>query len=364
MTGYLTAFIVWLTMWTRDEVVFRHADYSLTDEQRALRETFATMLTKECPTDRVRAAEPFGFDDQLWEQLTGLGAASLGVPAEHGGDGGGLVELALVAEQLGRALTPVPFVEVAVAARLLARCGPGADAWLRAAMAGERVVTIALQRRGDAQLVAAGAVADAVIGMVGDDLVLATSEARPAPVRNHASAPLAAWDMAGTATSRQLLLDGSAAVEAFQQARREWKLLMAAALIGLADGALELAADFARERRAFGVPIASFQAVAHPLADCAIAIAGGRRLVWKAAWLADHEPRATRELIPMAFLHASRTAVRATTVGVHTQGGVGFTLESPMQLFFRRAKGWANVAGDPAGERRLIADALYGPASV
>lgn len=342
--------------------VFRRADYSLNDEQRALRDTFGSLLNKECPPDRVRAAEQTGFDGDLWHQLVELGAVALGVSAERGGDGAGLVELALASEQLGRTLAPVPLVEASVAARLLARAGSAAADWLRAVLDDDRLLTIALQPAlpGTAQLVPAGAIADAVIALVGNRLVVATADDRPAHVANHASAPLADFDPAGARL--ETLLDGKEAIAAYEQALREWKLLTAAALVGVADGALELAADFARDRVAFGVPIASFQGVAHPLAECSIAVVGGRRLVWKAAWFADHEPGAEQHLVPMAFLNASRAAVKATTVGVHTQGGLGFTLESPMQLFFRRAKGWANVAGDPARERRLIADARYGPA--
>jgi len=143
---------------------------------------------------------------------------------------------------------------------------------------------------------------------------------------------------------------------------REWKLLMAAAQVGIAAAALPIAVDFASNRMAFGQPIATYQAIAHPLADCYIGVLGARRLVWQAAWFADHEPSTQRQLIPMAFANACRVAMRTATTGVHTQGGLGFTIESDMQLYFRRAKGWANVGGDPAGELQAIATELYGPA--
>ena len=104
--------------------VLRHGDFTLGDEQRALREAFASFLVRECPSERVRAAEPLGFDEKLWRQFVEMRAVAMGVPAGDGGDGAGLVELALVAEEVGRSLAPVPFVETAVAARLLSRCGP------------------------------------------------------------------------------------------------------------------------------------------------------------------------------------------------------------------------------------------------
>jgi alkylation response protein AidB-like acyl-CoA dehydrogenase len=84
--------------------------------------------------------------------------------------------------------------------------------------------------------------------------------------------------------------------------------------------------------------------------------------VWKAAWLADHEPEHAPVEMEMAYLHAGRAAQQATAVGIHTQGGFGFTLESDMQLYFRRAKSGALIAGDPRARLAAIADHLYGPA--
>jgi alkylation response protein AidB-like acyl-CoA dehydrogenase len=112
------------------------------------------------------------------------------------------------------------------------------------------------------------------------------------------------------------------------------------------------------------VSIASFQAVSHPLVDVAMAVTGTRRLVWKAAWFADNEPGQAHGLIPMAYLTAVETGTKAPTVGVHVQGGLGFTVESDMHLFFRRAKGWTLVAGDPAHELVAIAAGRYGPATL
>jgi hypothetical protein len=209
--------------------------------------------------------------------------------------------------------------------------------------------------------VPAGAVARAIIGLTGDELLVASTDHPPPPPSNHGSSPLGWWDITDDGLSVRRLLRGHAAIEAFDQAVREWKLLMAAAQVGIAESALALAVQFACSRIAFGAPIGTFQGVSHPLVDCHTAIVGARRLVWKAAWFAEHEPQSERQLIPMAFLYACRTAVKAASVGVHTQGGLGVTLDSDMQLFFRRAKGWANIAGDPTTELKLVADALYGP---
>jgi alkylation response protein AidB-like acyl-CoA dehydrogenase len=109
------------------------------------------------------------------------------------------------------------------------------------------------------------------------------------------------------------------------------------------------------------VPIGSFQAVAHPLADAFIATEGARQLVHKAAWFLDHEPDGARQLVPMAALAASEAATSATSTSLHVQGGLGFTLESDTHLYFRRAKLLQVMAGDPETLLSSIAVARYGP---
>jgi alkylation response protein AidB-like acyl-CoA dehydrogenase len=341
----------------------RYADYSLTEEQQALAEVFGSFFERESPVERVRAAEPLGFDRELWQHLSELRAVAMGVPEAQGGDGAGLAELVLVTEALGRHVAPVPLVEAAAAARLLVRAG-GADELLFGVTGGEQLPTLALHPGvpGRPQFVPAAAVADVVVGLVGDELVVTRPSGPPRAPANQGSAPVAWWDPGAPGTDTTVLSRGAEAAAAFAEAVREWQVLMAGALIGLADGALRIGVEHARSREAFGALIGSFQAVAHPLVDVAMAVETGRRLLYKAAWTADHDPAIRRQLVPMAYLHATETAMRAGTVGVHVLGGVGFTLEGDEQLYFRRAKGWTLVAGDPQGELARIADVLYGPA--
>ncbi len=350
---------------TTSPVVLRKHDFSLTREQEELRDAFASFFTRECPTTRVRDAEPLGHDAKLWAQIVDLGAVSMGLPATRGGSDAGLVDLTLVTEQCGRRAAPLPLVEAIAAARALARAGDPASDQLSEVVAGDQVAVLALHpaRTGARQLVPGGAVADAVVGLVDDDLVVVANDAPHANPANLGSAPLAWWDLSAPDSRRTVLARGAAARSQFATARAEWQLLMAAAQVGLAQSALDLAVDYAKERVAFGVPIGTFQAIAHPLADVATAIVGARRLVWKAAWFVDHEPAAAPALVAMAYLYAARSANQAASIGIHTQGGLGFTLESDMQLYFRRAKGWVLPAGDPQVELSTIADLLYGRAA-
>jgi alkylation response protein AidB-like acyl-CoA dehydrogenase len=342
------------------EVPPRQANYVLSEEQEALREAFASFFGRESPSDVVRAAEPSGFDQRLWARLAEMRAVAMGLPEEAEGDGAGLVDLSLVAEEVGRRVAPVPWVEAIVAARLLARGTTVPPVWLTGAASGSRILTLALHPGSGVQLVPAAAAADGVIGLVGDELVLTCSGSRPETVPNQGYAPIGWWDL-GAVGERIVIGSGPDAAAAFDLAKREWKLLMAAALVGMARAALDIGVEHARSRVAFGAPIGTFQGISHPLADVAGAVDTARRLVHKAAWFADHEPDANRQLVPMAYLYAEESAMRAAVVGVHVLGGVGFTVEFDQQLYFRRVKGWTLVAGDPKATLAEIADEYFGP---
>jgi alkylation response protein AidB-like acyl-CoA dehydrogenase len=365
-----------------DEFELRYADYSLSSDSEAVRDAFRDFFTKECPSDRVRAAEPLGYDERLWQQLTEMGGASMGLPEQAGGDGAGLVDLLLVAEEAGAALAPVPFAEHVAASRALAGA-PGAPASLLAAAAsGERVLALAMQpvpgagapadgvavggaAAGGAparQLVPGGAVARDVIALTGDTLVVVHADEPPPLAPNQGSTPLAWWDL--SQGRRTELAEGPTARALYARARAEWKLLTAAALVGLTERALGIAVEFAKTRETMGVPIGALQGVAFPLADVAIGISGARNLIWRAGWMSENEPDEARRLVPAAFGYAAAVATHGATTSAHMQGGLGFTIEADASLYFLRAKGWSLLAGDPAEDVIAVADALAEAAGV
>jgi alkylation response protein AidB-like acyl-CoA dehydrogenase len=341
--------------------VLRRNDFSLSAEQLALRDAFDSFFDSRCSTERVRKAEPLGFDAALWQELSGLGLVAMAVPASCGGDGGGLVEMAIAAESAGRRAAPVPVVETVVAARLVAGIdGPAADEALDRILGGQPAAVAlasADQVIHGARLVPGGAAATTALALLGDALVISTPDESPELIPNLAGAPLAFWDFTGSA----IVARGDKAETLFTRAEQEWQVLTAATLVGLGQAAQALAVPYAKDRTAFGVPIGSFQAVAHALADVAIGIEAARRLTHKAAWYAEYEPHNVGALASMAFIQAAVSAERAGEVGIHTLGGTGYTLESDMQLFYRRAKGWALAGGGRSEHYRRIADALYGP---
>lgn len=338
-------------------IALRRNDHSLSADQESLRKAFAEFFTNECPTSRVRAAEPGGYDAALWRQLTALGAVSMALPESAGGDGATLVDVALVAEEYGRTVAPVPLIEAVVAARLLARC-EGAAEWVAAAADGSGLPALALHPVAGRQLVPAGALAGAVVALDRDELILVTSAQPAARVPNQGNAPLAWWQPSGG--TRVVLAEGARARALHAGAVAEWKALTAAALVGLADEVKRLGAEFTRTRQTMGVAIGALQGISHPLADVEVLVSGARNLARKAAWFTENEPAARPELVPMAFAYAARAATRAAAVGLHVQGGFGFTVESDVTLYFRRAKGWSVLAGDPGAELLVIGDLLAG----
>jgi alkylation response protein AidB-like acyl-CoA dehydrogenase len=338
----------------------------VTGEQQALRDWMRDFFEKESPPAVVRAAEPLGFDGSLWRKVAGLGLAAIAVPEDHGGGGSGFVELAIAAELLGQFLAPVPLIEAATASSLLASCageggwggGPGVLARL---VAGELLATLALQPSagGVARLVPAGAVADLVVVLRGDELLLVEQPGKPAAaVPNLGAMPLADCPIPADAV---VLARGPQAVAAHRLAVQHWQLLTAAALAGLASRALDIGVGYVLQRRAFGVLIGSFQTVQHRLADNATAVDGARLLVYEAAWAHDAGRPGAASLATMSLLFAAETAFKTASESLHFHGGYGYTLEYDIQLYFRRAKAWPLVAGDPRAAYAGLARHLHGP---
>ncbi|HEY4375584.1 MAG TPA: acyl-CoA dehydrogenase family protein [Acidimicrobiales bacterium] len=332
-------------------------DLRPSDEQDQLTGAFAALYAKESSPERVRAAEPLGFDRPLWEKLGEMGVVAMAVDEEHGGWGASLLDLELVAEQQGRSLAAAPVTEAQVAARLLARLGgPGTDA-LAAAVEGKRLVSLALRpARGDrAEMVPAGAVADDLLVMVGDELRLVSPVGDRVTPENVGSLPLADLDVAGS----PVLASGPDALAAYDAAIDEWLALTAGALVGIAQRSLEIGVEYVKEREAFGQKIGGFQAISHRLADSAAATDGALLLAREAAWAAAEEPTRFAELAAMAFAFAAETARDASYRSLHFHGGYGFMLEYDIQLYYRRARAWAQVGMDPRRAYRRVADRRY-----
>lgn len=341
---------------------------SLSEDSLLVREMFQRLFSAESTVERVRAAEPLGYDAQLWRQLVEIDAPFLRVREAAGGSGMGLFDALLMMEQAGRRLASVPLAESVAALRLLGELGSeAAQAWIDRVRDGQTIVALALRQTapGEAQLVPGAAVAAGIVSFDGSELVIEVP-----------GAPLAAPHMLGGCAqgvyiagggARHVLASGPTAAAAWSAAVEEWKLLTASALVGLSQEALSMAAEYATQREAFGQPIGAYQGIGHPLADDVIDADAGRLLLWRTLRaLADGSADAGAR-VSQAFWWASRTATNAVAHALHTFGGYGLTEEYAIQFYHRRAKSWGLALGDPADEltraarRQLLGESAYLP---
>jgi alkylation response protein AidB-like acyl-CoA dehydrogenase len=336
-----------------DRHELRRLDYSLTEDHEAVQEAYKQFFNSHCSIETVRAAEESGLDKSLWERLCAMGATTMALPESVGGDGATLVDLTLVAEEIGRTLAPVPWIDHVCAARLLARL----DALDPDIVSGKQIVALDPQHDSvsGVRLIPVGSIADHIVVRDGDDVVRLTFDTRPVKVDNIGRLPMA-WVDPGTADTRIVMASGSKALAEYQRALDEWRLLTGSALVGLVEETMNIAAEFAKTRYTLGVPISTLQAISHPLANIAITVQGGRNLARRAAWFLDNEPEERRELAPSAFVFMAEEAAKAATMAVHIQGGLGVSAEAAATAYLVRARGWALAGGDPGASAKYIAE--------
>lgn len=287
-----------------DRFELRRLDYSLSEDHEALQAAYRDFFRSYCPIETVRAAEPSGFDKNLWERLCAMGATTMALPESVGGDGATLVDLTLVAEEIGRSLAPVPWIDHVCAARLLVRLetvDPDIVNGTQLAALDPQVDSTAGPR-----LIPTGSIADQVILRDGQDIVRLTFATRPAKVDNIGRLPIA-WVDPAAADTRTVLATGADALAKYRRALDEWRLLTAAALTGLVEETMNIAAEFAKSRYTLGVPISTLQAISHPLANMAITVQGD----------------ATSLAAPRGFGQRTRRATRVGAVGVRVHGRGG-----------------------------------------
>lgn len=367
-------------------------DLDFTEEQELLRETVRGVCAQYAPVDAVRALEddPIGYSAELWKQLADLDLIGLTLPEAYGGSGQSLVEAAIVYEELGAALVPSPhFVSALMAGGLIARAGAEdqKQEWLPAIASGETVVSVAWlepdhgfgpagvtaladptdggwEVSGTKWHVPFAAAADAfvVLAAHGDDEVAMFLVARDAD-----GVGLEQQLTIASETQYGVTLDKAAAERIGTASWADWDAVMhdgivalAAQAIGGARAALDITVEYALNRYQFGKPLAAFQSISHYLADADTAIEGGRVLAYEAAW-AQSVGRPITRLAPMAKSFACRTFRETTATCVQVWGGMGFTLEADIQLYFRRAKALQLNWWDERYLDGLVADDVLGP---
>ncbi|HEX7856337.1 MAG TPA: acyl-CoA dehydrogenase [Sphingobium sp.] len=333
---------------------------TLPEDSLLVQDMFEKFFAGQSTSERIRAAEPVGFDGKLWRDLVAIDAPFMRLPAEAGGVEMSLFDTCLMMEQAGRRLAAVPLAEAVVALRILGQSGNAAAwQWIEKVRDGETVVTLALQQaeQDNMLLVPGGAVAGAIILFDGDELAI---EEPAVPINTP-------FTLGGSAIGafvpgsgkRTVIAKGPDAADLWRAGIEEWKLLTAAALIGLSREALAMAAAYASEREAFGQLIGTFQGISHPLANDVIDADGGALLIWWTLRAISENRKDAGALIPLTFWWASRTATQCVAHSLHTFGGYGLSNEYDIQLYHRRAKSWAIALGDPAEQLVLAGRRLY-----
>jgi alkylation response protein AidB-like acyl-CoA dehydrogenase len=317
--------------------------FAFTDDQLAFRDAVRELLAKECPPSVVRAAweNDDGRSGATWRALADMGVLGALAPESAGGLGLTVVDLVLIVEEAGYAALPEPLVEHALVAV------PVLDDPARAA-AGDITLTAAL---GDPYVLYAES-SDAIV-VDDDDLLFLVDRADAmlvpsASVDGSRRLAWVEWDPAAPVG------DESARHAAFDRGA----LGTAALLVGLARRMLDLTVEYATERRQFGVPIGSFQAVKHHLADARIAIEFARPLVYRAAWsLTQGDPDAPTH-VSMAKALASDAATLTARQALQCHGAIGYSFEYDLHLFMKRAWALAATWGDAAWHRARVGRAI------
>ena len=298
-------------------------DFDLTEDQREIKNVARELLTARSPFARVReAAEAAAYDDALWREIVELGWPGIAVAEEHGGQGLGAVELAVLLEELGYACAATPFLATAVAAAVIQAGGTDEQRrrWLPGLVSGEVRAGV-----GSAELVVDGHGADVVVLLDDDDgaRLLTAADAEPLetidPTRRFATVRGEGEPLSSDAGDRV-------------------RTAIAAEVVGVCQRALEMTLDYVKERKQFGVPVGSFQAVSHRCAQMLLHTESARSTAYYAAWAADAEPQRLGEAAALAAAAAATGAREVAASAIQAHGGIGFTWEADVHWLYKRGE--------------------------
>jgi alkylation response protein AidB-like acyl-CoA dehydrogenase len=348
--------------------------FELTDDQRAIQQTAREFLASRYPAEEIRRLaleDERGFTDEQWAAIAELGWPALVVAEDDGGLGLGVVELAVLQEQLGYALAPTPLLST-VAAALAISAGGSAEQraeWLPALAEGERRGTVApvysgLEFDGGAvsgtlEAVPDAAGADVLVVPAGHEQV-AVVELRGEGVGVEPAEGLDPTRRLSTVTldhAPSTALDGGER-GALARARDVIAVAVAAESVGVAQRAMEIAVEHARERKQFGRPIGVFQAVSHPCAQMLLEVEGARSAVLFAAWALDSSPEEAALGAAMAKAYASDAGWRVPAAALQVLGGIGFTWEHDLHFWLKRGRANAAMGGDARSHRARVAELI------
>ena len=376
-------------------------DFGFSQEQEMLRATARKFFENECTSTFVRARmeEPAGVTDEFWTKLAEQGWLGLIYPEEYGGAGLGFVDLVVLMEEMGRVVMPGPFLATTILGGLaILESGSAAQKkeWLSRIATGEAKATLAwtepnvrwdaagvttTARAADGGFVLSGTKLFVPDAHLADVLVVAARTSEGPRPEEGVSLFLVPKETAGLAVkllptmdqTRKLcevsLRDVRVPAAALLGARNAgWPVLarvaeratvaLCAEMCGGAQRVLEMTTEYAKIRVAFGKPIGTYQGVKHRAADMLVDVENAKSLTYYAAWAVDENVAEAALATSMAKAYASDAYRKVAGAGIQLHGGIGFTWEHDLHLYFKRAKSSEFTFGDATYHREKVAQLI------
>jgi alkylation response protein AidB-like acyl-CoA dehydrogenase len=347
-------------------------NFDLSEDQQEIRRTARELLAARYGWEEVRRLaldEERAFTGEQWDEMVSLGWPELAVPEEQGGMGLGMVEQAVIAEELGYACAPGPLVSTWAAARLLAVAGEAGR------LADGARGTVAQVDEGSTALASLtdfstrfedGLVSGVKIAVPdaasADVMVVTVAGGRHVLVETEG---LALEPTPGLDPTRRLFTVRFDGVPGVELSSDDWEsawlaiaVFTAAESVGVAQRAMEMAVAYAKDRKQFERPIGSYQAVSHACAQMLLETEGARSAVLWAAWALDHEPSTARLAASVAKAYASDAGRRVPASALQVHGGIGFTWEHDLHFLLKRGQANARMYGDARWHRDRVAEAV------
>jgi alkylation response protein AidB-like acyl-CoA dehydrogenase len=319
-------------------------DFDLNNDQKEIKSVAREMLTARSGFAKVReAAEAGKPDEALWQEIVSLGWPGIAVAEEHGGQGLGFVELAVLLEELGYACAATPFIGSAVAAAVIQAAGSAEhrERWLPGLASGELTAGIGFREL----IVDAGPGTDVAVVIEADEAsVIGGPEIEP-------------FDAIDSTRrfGRLASADGSEPLE--PGAAERVYIALAAEVVGVSQRALEMTLEYVKDRKQFGVAVGSFQAVSHRCAQMLLHTESARSATYYAAWAAGADPARLGEAAAMAGAAAADGGREVTASAIQAHGGIGFTWEADVHWLYKRAQLDTALLGGSSRHRAALARA-------
>jgi len=326
-------------------------NFDFTDDQRSIKSTAKEFLAARYKPEKLRElAEAGEYDAAIWDEMRELGWAGIFVDEAYQGQGLGIVELVILMEEMGYALAPSPFFSNAAAGLVIQQAGSDEqkERWLPGIATGEQPAALGEIKNGRAPLVA-----DA------DDAgVIVLFDCDTARVVERSAADVERVDtIDSTRRFASVSADGGEALEGDVQGGLDRvATALSAELTGLAQRTMEMAVDYAKERKQFDRPIGAYQAVSHRAAQMLMEVESARALTYFAAYAADSEPDELSLAASAAKAYASDAGWRVSASSLQVHGGIGFTWEHDLHFFLKRAKTDGHLFGTARQHRDRVAE--------